>query len=55
MLEDCAALQHEEQIVWTEDVGGFDYVRQTVARLSTTRRKPVGWNGAGRRVVGCLG
>ncbi|MFF9017268.1 DUF6009 family protein [Streptomyces sp. NPDC014870] len=50
MLEDRAALEHEEQIVWTEDVGDFDYVRQTVARLSTTRQKPVGWNGAGRRV-----
>ncbi|MCX2179943.1 transcription factor [Streptomyces sp. SKN60] len=50
MSKDRADLEHEEQIVWTEDVGGFDYVRQTVARLSTTRRKPVGWNGAGRRV-----
>lgn len=50
LLEDHAALEHEEQIVWTEDVGGFDYVRQTVTRLSTTRRKPVGWNGTGRRV-----
>ncbi len=50
LLEDRAALEHEERIVWTEDVGDFDYVRQTVARLSTTRQKPVGWNGTGRRV-----
>ncbi|MFF3787620.1 DUF6009 family protein [Streptomyces sp. NPDC001933] len=50
MSKDRAALEHEEQIVWTEDVGGFDYVRQTVARLSTTRQKPVAWHGTGRRV-----
>lgn len=50
LLKDRAALEHEEQIVWTEDVSGFDYVRQTVERLSMTRRKPVGWHGTGRRV-----
>ncbi|MEU7566115.1 DUF6009 family protein [Streptomyces fradiae] len=50
MLEDRAALQHEEQIVWTEDVGGFDYVRQSVHRSSATRQKPVAWRGSGRRV-----
>ncbi|MFB8403092.1 DUF6009 family protein [Streptomyces sp. NPDC055912] len=48
--KDHADSEHEEQIVWTEDMGGFDYVRQTEARLSTTRRKPVAWNGVGRRV-----
>lgn len=51
MSTDPAALEHEEQIAWTEDVGCFDYVRQMVARLSTTRRKPVGWHGVGRRVI----
>ncbi|MGW6943795.1 DUF6009 family protein [Streptomyces xanthophaeus] len=50
MSKDRAALEHEEQIVWTEDVGSFDYVRQTVADLSTTRQKPVAWRGTGRRV-----
>ncbi|MFB6631991.1 DUF6009 family protein [Streptomyces sp. NPDC056362] len=43
-------MEHEEQIVWTEDVGGFDYVRQSVDHFSTTRQKPVGWHGTGRRV-----
>ncbi|MER8035174.1 DUF6009 family protein [Streptomyces hydrogenans] len=52
--EDRAALKHEEQIVWTEDVSGFHYMCQTVVRLFTTRRKPVGWNGAGRRVGYCM-
>ncbi|MFF5801868.1 DUF6009 family protein [Streptomyces sp. NPDC012746] len=50
MSKDRAALEHEEQIIWTEDVGSFDYVRQTVAHLSTTRQKPVTWRGTGRRV-----
>ncbi|MCZ1000414.1 hypothetical protein O1M63_23945 [Streptomyces mirabilis] len=32
MLEDPKALEYEENIVWTEDVEGFDYVRQSVAQ-----------------------
>ncbi|MET8923701.1 DUF6009 family protein [Streptomyces sp. NPDC004623] len=48
--EDRAALQHEEQIVWTEKVEDYDYVRQAVERSASTRRRPVAWTGAGRRV-----
>ncbi|MFH9667729.1 DUF6009 family protein [Streptomyces globisporus] len=48
--EDRAALEHEEQIVWTEEVEDYDYVRQSVERSSSTRRRPVAWTGAGRRV-----
>ncbi|MEU5476557.1 hypothetical protein [Streptomyces mirabilis] len=32
MLEDPKALEYEENIVLTEDVEGFDYVRQSVAQ-----------------------
>jgi hypothetical protein len=52
MLEDPKALEYEENIVWTEDVEGFDYVRQSVAQSAKTRRGPVSWRGSGRR-VGC--
>ncbi|MEV5583871.1 DUF6009 family protein [Streptomyces parvus] len=48
--ENKAALEHEEQIVWTEEVEEYDYVRQSVDRSSSTRRRPVAWTGAGRRV-----
>lgn len=50
LREDQEALEYEDQIVWTEDVAEFDYVRQTVHRSASTRRKPVAWTGAGRRV-----
>ncbi|WP_326621301.1 DUF6009 family protein [Streptomyces anulatus] len=39
-------------MVWTEGVGTYDYVRQSVERSSSTRRRPVAWTGAGRQ-VGC--
>ncbi|AZM89012.1 transcription factor [Streptomyces sp. W1SF4] len=42
---------HEDDIVWTEDVESFDYVRETVVDNAGTRRRPVSWRGhAGRRV-----
>ncbi|MEU6662286.1 DUF6009 family protein [Streptomyces sp. NPDC046821] len=44
------ALEHEDGIVWTEDAERMDYVRQSVDLFATTRRKPVAWNGSGRRV-----
>ncbi|MFG2128333.1 DUF6009 family protein [Streptomyces sp. NPDC048751] len=50
MQEDRSALEHEERIVWSGDVEGFDYVRQSVARSVSSRSAPVPWNGPGRRV-----
>ncbi|MCC5031885.1 DUF6009 family protein [Streptomyces sp. WAC 00631] len=50
MGENPKALEHEDGIVWTEDVGAFDYVRQSVELSVSTRRKPVPWRGHGRRV-----
>ncbi|WP_406284972.1 DUF6009 family protein [Streptomyces sp. NBC_00209] len=50
LREDQQALRHEEEIVWTEDVTEFDYVRQTVHHMASTRRRPLAWTGTGRRV-----
>ncbi|MFI9190477.1 DUF6009 family protein [Streptomyces californicus] len=45
------AIKHEDEIVWTEDVSSFDYVRETLVDGVGTRRRPVSWRGqAGRRV-----
>ncbi|MFD2623268.1 DUF6009 family protein [Streptomyces chumphonensis] len=44
------ALEFEDGIVWMEDIGSFDYVRQSVELSVATRRRPVPWRGAGRRV-----
>ncbi|GAA0275935.1 DUF6009 family protein [Streptomyces polychromogenes] len=49
MQEKDDALAHEEQIVWTEEIHHFDYVRQSVHLASSTRRGPVAWR-VGRRV-----
>ncbi|MFF1732012.1 DUF6009 family protein [Streptomyces sp. NPDC058247] len=43
-------LEHEDEIVWTEDVETLDYVRQSIELSISTRRKPVAWQGSGRRV-----
>ncbi|MFC7353207.1 MULTISPECIES: DUF6009 family protein [Streptomyces] len=44
-------IKHEDEIVWTEDVSSFDYVRETLVDGVGTRRRPVSWRGqAGRRV-----
>ncbi|MFD7017988.1 DUF6009 family protein [Streptomyces sp. NPDC059928] len=50
MSKDPTDLQHEERIVWTEDIDGFDYVRETLTTEASTRARPVPWHGAGRRV-----
>ncbi|MFH9010702.1 DUF6009 family protein [Streptomyces sp. NPDC017943] len=50
MQEHLKALEHEEEIVWTEDIEKFDYVRQSVAQSVKTRQRPVPWRGNGRRV-----
>ncbi|WP_330345169.1 DUF6009 family protein [Streptomyces longwoodensis] len=50
MQEHLKALEHEEEIVWTEDIEKFDYVRQSVAHSVKTRQRPVPWSGNGRRV-----
>ncbi|MFD8390422.1 DUF6009 family protein [Streptomyces sp. NPDC059680] len=50
MQENPKALEHEEDIVWTEDIEQFDYVRQSIAHSAKTRRRPVPWHGNGRRV-----
>ncbi|MGW1595410.1 DUF6009 family protein [Streptomyces sp. NPDC002343] len=50
MGENPEALEHEDGIVWTEDVEAFDYVRQSVEPSVSTRRNPVPWRGSGRRV-----
>ncbi|WP_267882468.1 DUF6009 family protein [Streptomyces microflavus] len=34
----------------TEEVGAYDYVRQSVDRSSSTRRRPVVWAGVCRRL-----
>jgi hypothetical protein len=31
---------HEDDLVWLEDIGGLDYVRQSLDRLPTRRGKP---------------
>lgn len=44
-------IKHEDEIVWTEDVSSFDYVRETLVDGVGTRRRPVSWRGqVGRRV-----
>ncbi len=50
MSRDPEDLRHEERIVWTEDVDGFDYVRESVTTEAGTRTRPVAWHGSGRRV-----
>ncbi|MFJ4939453.1 DUF6009 family protein [Streptomyces pseudovenezuelae] len=43
-------IQHEQRIVWTEDIDAFDYVRESLTTEAGTRARPVPWHGAGRRV-----
>lgn len=43
-------ITHEEEIVWTENIDSFDYVRETLVNDAATRRRPVSWRGQGRRV-----
>ncbi|MGW3848670.1 DUF6009 family protein [Streptomyces fagopyri] len=50
MSTDPADIQHEERIVWTEDIDRFDYVRESLTTDAGTRARPVSWHGAGRRV-----
>ncbi|WP_093748889.1 DUF6009 family protein [Streptomyces sp. PAN_FS17] len=50
MGENRQALEHEDGIVWTEDIERFDYVRQSVELSVSTRRRPVPWSGSGRRI-----
>ncbi|MFG2778218.1 DUF6009 family protein [Streptomyces prunicolor] len=50
MSKDPADIQHEERIVWTEDIDGFDYVRESLTTEAGTRARPVPWRGSGRRV-----
>lgn len=33
-------ISHEDGFVWLEDIGGLDYVRQSLDRLPTRRGKP---------------
>ncbi|MEU0575382.1 DUF6009 family protein [Dermacoccus nishinomiyaensis] len=39
-LIDPEQLAHESDLVWLEDIGGLDYVRQSLDRLPTRRGKP---------------
>ncbi|MFE6689734.1 DUF6009 family protein [Streptomyces sp. NPDC057743] len=50
MLNDPDVLKQEDGIVWTEEVEGFDYVRETLVTDAATRRRPIPWRGPGRRV-----
>ncbi|MGI5436774.1 DUF6009 family protein [Streptomyces shenzhenensis] len=50
MSKDPVDIQHEERIVWTENIDGFDYVRESLTTEAGTRARPVPWHGAGRRV-----
>ncbi|MGW7329969.1 DUF6009 family protein [Streptomyces sp. NPDC054840] len=42
-------IEHEDRIVWTEDVSSYDYVRETLVRSARNRRRPIS-PPAGRRV-----
>lgn len=42
-------IEHEDKIVWTEDVSSYDYVRETLVRSARNRRRPIS-PPAGRRV-----
>ncbi|MEW1636384.1 DUF6009 family protein [Streptomyces sp. NPDC093801] len=42
-------MAYEVQIVWSEEIEEFDYVRQSAHLASSTRREPVAWM-AGRPV-----
>jgi hypothetical protein len=48
--KDPDLIRHEEAIVWTEDISQLDYVRERLDIFATSRKRPVGWRGAGRRV-----
>ncbi|WTC17131.1 DUF6009 family protein [Streptomyces cellulosae] len=50
VVENRKALEYEDDIVWTEDIERFEYVRQSVELSAGTRRRPVPWRGTGRRV-----
>ncbi|MFD9688134.1 DUF6009 family protein [Kitasatospora sp. NPDC059088] len=50
MNRDPEAIQHEDEIVWDEDVSHFDYVREALDLFATTRRGPLRCPGPGRRV-----
>lgn len=50
MREDAEAARQEGPNVRTEDIKAFDYVRRSVHYAARTRRGPVVWRGAGRRV-----
>lgn len=45
-----AELRHETEIVWTEDVDAFDYVRETIDPCAGSRARPLRWASDGRRV-----
>ncbi|MFI7630294.1 DUF6009 family protein [Microbispora rosea] len=47
---DPSLIQHETDIVWTEDIDRFDYVREHLDQYAATRQRPVRWNNRGRRV-----
>ncbi|MFG2195772.1 DUF6009 family protein [Streptomyces sp. NPDC048639] len=50
MRSDPDVIKDEDGIVWTEDITPFDYVRETLVESAGTRRRPVPWDGPGRRV-----
>ena len=50
MSKDPDLIRHEDAIVWTEDVDHFEYVREHLDLFVSSRTRPVGWNGPGRRV-----
>ncbi|MFD9603165.1 DUF6009 family protein [Streptomyces sp. NPDC059970] len=50
MGKDPEDVRHEERIVWTEDLDGFDHVRESLTTEAGTRKRPVPWRGPGRRV-----
>jgi len=39
-LIDAAEISHESELVWLEDTGDLDYVRQSLDRLSTRKGRP---------------
>ncbi|WP_051816844.1 DUF6009 family protein [Kitasatospora sp. NRRL B-11411] len=50
MRKDPDAIRDEDGIVWTEDIDRLDYVRESISVTSAPRRRPVPWDGPGRRI-----
>lgn len=48
--DDPKLIAHETEIVWTEDIERFDYVREYLDQCAGTRRRPVRWDRRGRLV-----